>query len=219
MAHSYWIILAFLPPVLLFAILTGYDRWIVGIQLPSKKKSFQDHTTIEIFYSIFAAITIIANFLGGMVLLDRFEPVSRHFCYLYFILLSFPLTGAMLANYAEIRYHKDVGFKILLFILFLLPTAVFLAGFAYNGVADESRPQEIQVVVMAKRIQINKGGGTPLVLFFPINTLDKEENGLSYPREKEVSNESYETIKIGDEMTLVMKRGTLGIPWLDKVIP
>ena len=38
----------------------------------------------------------------------------------------------MLANYAEIRYHKDVGFRILLFILFLLPTAVFLAGFAYN---------------------------------------------------------------------------------------
>ena len=36
--------------------------------------------------------------------------------------------------------------------------------------------------------------------------------------EEKVSNKSYETIKIGDKMTLLMKRMALGIPWLDKVV-
>ena len=210
MAHSYWIILAFLPSVLIFSILTGYDRWVLGIELPTEKRALKDYSGAEIVYAFFAALTIITNYLGGMMLLNRFEPISQSVCYGYLLILSLPLTGTALGHYAEIRHQKGVGFQTMIFALFLLPTLIIHSAFAYNGFADEMPAQTIQVTVIDKRIQINKGGGTPLVKLRPVG---KARKILSRPLEKEVSKTLYKEIQVGDEMRLTIKSGALGIPW------
>lgn len=216
MAHSYWISLAFLPPVLIFSILTGYDRWILGIKLSTERKALKDYSGAEIVYAFFAALTIIANFLGGMVLLNRFEPVTPYLVYIYFIILSLPLTGVALGLYAEIRHQKGVGFQMVILALFLLPTLLTHFAFAYNGFTDGGAAREIQVTVIDKRIQINKGGGTPLVKFQPIGKARAILHGL---REREVSKALYKEIQAGDAMRLTIKPGALGIPWLERVTP
>ncbi len=215
MAHSFWIILAFIPAMVIFSILYGYNRWILGITFPKEARKLQDYSTAEIVYAFFAALTIIASFLGGMMLLNRFEPVTAYFAYGYLILLSLPLTGAALGHYAEIRHQKEVGFQTVTFTLFLLPTLLVHFAFAYNGFGDEMAAQTVPVTVIDKRIQINKGGGTPIV---KIEALGKARRILHRPREMEVSKTFYTELQVGDEISLTIKPGALGIPWLENLI-
>lgn len=215
MAHSYWVILAFIPPILTFSILYGYNRWILGILFPKETRRLQDYSAGEIVYAFFVALTIIASFLGGMMLLNRFEPVTPYVAYGYLIILSLPLTGAALGHYAEIRHQKGVGFQTMIFTLFLLPTLLSHFALGYNGFADEMTARTVPVTVIDKRIQINKGGGTPIV---KIEALGKARRILQRPREMEVSKALYKEIRIEDTMQLSIQPGALGIPWLKEVI-
>lgn len=212
MAHSYSVILAFIPPVLIFSILTGYDRWIFGIKLPNKRRELTSYSGSEILYAFFAALTIIANFIGGLYLLGRFEPVSTIVCYSFLLILSLPLTGAALGHYAQVRYQKGGGFQAVLYTLFLISSLITLFGFAYNGFADEKPSQNIDVMVIDKRIQINKGGGTPLV---KVRGVGNARAILSSPREIEISDSLYKEIQVGSAMYLSIKPGALGVPWLE----
>lgn len=86
----------FLPPVLICLVLTGYDKFICGIETKSERKQLKDYSISEIVYSFFVAIVLVI------------------FC---------------------------------------------------NGFADSSDAKKVTVTVVSKRIQIAKGGGTPLVAF------------------------------------------------------
>lgn len=214
MVHSYWIALVMLPPVLLFLLLMGYNKFVLGIEIKSERKQLQDYSAAEIAYAFFAAISIIGCFLGGLYLLDRFEPVNQGLCYLFLVLLSLPFTGAALAHYFEEFCGKGVGFQGRIFGLFLLPTLILLAATAYNGLADQNSAQVIRVKVVEKRIQINKGGGTPLL---KLKSIDFKAMFLKEAREKEVNKDLYEQLSPGDEMLFYINPGALNIPWLGKV--
>lgn len=215
MAYSYWNALVFVPPVIVFVFLTGYDRWVLGVKLPEERKALQDYSKAEIVYALFVAFVVLGNFFGGIYLLDQFEPVNTILCVIYLLVLSLPLTGGVLGYYSEVRFKKKVGFQAVIFCLFLLPTLLVITGFAYNGFADTMPSHGVSVMVIDKRIQINKGGGTPLIKLQPI---DKSKEEFGWPKEKEVSKISYERIEIGDRARLTIKSGALGIPWIEKLM-
>ena len=211
MAHSYWIILAFIPAVIVFLILTAYNRWVLGIKLPIKQRALKDYRRAEIVYAFFAALTIISDFLAGLYLLDRFEPVSAHLCYIFLLFLSLPFIGGMLGHYAGVRYQKGVGVQAMIYSLFLFLALIPLSGLAYNGFADEMPSRAIEVMVIEKRIQVNKGGGSPLVKILGIGDA---QTLLRFPREKKIPKALYKSIRVGDVMHLHIKPGALGISWM-----
>ena len=215
MAHSYWILLACIPPVFIYCILNGYNRRQSGLKLRCERRALRDYSGAEIVYAFLTSLTIIANFLGGLYLLNQFEPVSTFISRLFLLTLSSPLTGVLLGHYAEVHYQKGVRFQALMFLMCLLPSLFAIFTIAYNGVSDDRQPRIIRVIVIDKRIQINKGGGTPLV---KIQGVEKDDETLFCRlREKEVSKALYREIEIGDTMQLSIKPGALGIPWLEEL--
>ena len=136
-------------------------------------------------------------------------------CYCFIFSLSMPFTGVTLAHYFEERHKKGILFSTMVFSLTFLPTLIFLSVIFYNGFADAGAVREIRVKVLDKRIQINKGGGTPLVEFE--STYERPGILLDGRREKEVSRELYERIVYGDQMTIYIKPGALGILWIEKI--
>ena len=122
----------------------------------------------------------------------------------------------MLGHYAEVRHQKKIGFQIVIFSLFLVPTLITLFGISYNGLADNMPSREIEAVIVDKWIHISKGGGTPHV---KLSVIEENQRVLDRPLEKEISKALFEEIRVGDTMIISINPGALGIPWIKEWTP
>lgn len=207
-------LLPFIPPALLGLLLVGYDRIILDIRTPAGPKPFSDYTASEIFYSVFAAVTVIAGLIAGLWLLDTYEPVSRIVCCAFLLSISMPFNGLILAAWLDRRYDKGALFSTLIFVMAIAPTLLAFSALYYNGAADDAAPRKITVKVVNKRIRATKGGGVPVVRFEAAG-FAPEILGRSW--EKKISRDLYERIRISDRMELYIRPGTLGIAWMGEL--
>lgn len=215
MAHSYWIVIVFIPAVIITLLIEGYEKFILGIKVKKLHQQFKNASTSEIVYSVFVALVLIAVIIGGLWLLDTFEPADKMVCYGFFLVMSLPWTGASLAYHLDRMSEKGVLFCSFIFSLMLVPTLAFGMIFYFNGYTDSSSPFEVSVIVVNKRIQITKGGGVPLLEF---ESEDKKMAEMLHgKREKKVAKELYDRVVYGNKMTLYIKPGALGIPWIQGI--
>ncbi|MBF0211438.1 MAG: hypothetical protein HQK68_11210 [Desulfamplus sp.] len=215
MAYSYWTsIIIFIPPIIILLLLIGYDKLHNKIGTKLDAQRLQDYSKVEILYYSFIAVVVIGQFIGGLFLLDTFEPISKIFCYTFIFSISIPFIGLVLLAYFDRKNKKGLLLRSVIFFTTLFPTLILFIVIYYNAYADFDVVQKMPATVLNKRIQLTKGGGVYLVSF---RLNDKHSPIIEGIREKKVSRKFYEEIKYMESITIYIKSGALGIPWMYKI--
>jgi hypothetical protein len=214
MAHAHSTLLfVFLPPLAVYLCLTTYHRFFRGLNPPPvERRRAGDYSGSEIAYALFIALSGIGCFITGLFLLDSFEPTSAYLCRLFAIGIGLPMMGGIVAGYTARIHLKGYSFQVYVFTAFLIQALLLFGALAFNAVADSTTARHIPVIVTDKRIKSSKGGGVPLVSFRVRQGHEETFTGI---RDKKISRNIHDKTQPGDPMTLFVREGALGVPWME----
>ncbi len=216
MTFSYWCFaIVFAPAVILGLMFRAYDVYVVGSETKAERKLLQDYSAGEIGFNLLAGVLLFGVLLGGAILLDTYEPASKMLCYLYYATMSLPLLSVMVIDRLMKRRHKSALFGILFFLMFLLPALFAFVGIYRNGAGDKAPAQMVRVIVVSKTTSLSRAGRIYHAVF---QSPDLISGPFRSPRSYQVSRRIYGNLKTGQEMTLYLKPGGLGIPWIEKLV-
>ena len=153
--------------------------------------------------------------LARAVLLDVYEPASKWLCYLYYSTMSLSLVSVVMIDRLMKRRRKSALFGTIFFLIFLFPALTAFLGIYRNGAGDKSPAHKIKVIVVSKTTSLSRSGRIYHAVF---QSPDPGDGLFESPRSYVVDRKVYQTLENGQDMTVYLKPGALGIPWIQKLV-